>query len=128
LRVEHKQELFDILAEILRQKTKTEWADLLDAADVPSAPIQSVGEVANHPHTQARRMIESVEHPTAGPVRITGRPIKFVGREPEPLRPAPLLGQHSEEVLRDILGYQPDRIASLVEERAVGLLSTGAEI
>ncbi len=128
LRVHNKVELLPILHPVFMSKTREEWGRLLDEADVPNGPIQTVGEVATHPHTRARDMVAEVEHPTAGRVAITGRPIKFMGRQQTPLHPAPLLGQHTQEVLEQVLGYKSQRIHELAERGAVGLVTTGAEV
>lgn len=127
LRVQNKVELTEILVPILKEKTRTEWSELLDGADIPNAPILSVGEVAEHPHSQARDMFEEVVHPLAGKLRITGRPIKFPGRQPPPLQPAPLLGEHTAAVLDELLSYPADKIAELVDQKVISLTGQANE-
>lgn len=106
LRVANKAELTQILEEVLTTRTRAEWSAALDEADIPNASVQKVSEVVVAPHTEARGgMIEQVEHPIAGTVKMTGRPIKFVGRDREPLRPSPMLGEHTIEVLHELLDY-----------------------
>ena len=65
----------------------TEWEERLAAHDVPYAPVLGVSAALAHPHAAARRMVEEVEHPTAGVLSLLGRPIKFPGTEQPPLRP-----------------------------------------
>jgi crotonobetainyl-CoA:carnitine CoA-transferase CaiB-like acyl-CoA transferase len=73
-------------------------------------------------------MIEEVNHPLAGNLKMTGRPIKFVGRERAPLRPSPLLGEHTEEVLRSLLAYTDKDIDALVDAGATELSAVPAEV
>jgi CoA:oxalate CoA-transferase len=128
LRVANKAELTPILEEVLVTKTRAEWSAVLDEADIPNASVQKVSEVVVAPHTQARGMIEQVDHPIAGVVKMTGRPIKFVGRDREPLRPSPMLGEHTVEVLRDLLDYTDKDIDGLVASGATELGAVPAEV
>lgn len=128
LRVEHKSELSEMLTKVFRTKSRAEWCEILDREDIPNAPILSVGEVARHPHAIARQMIEEVEHPKAGRLRITGRPIKYPGQARPPLRPAPILGEHTEEILTGLLGYDRDDISKLVASGATSLDRHGTEV
>ncbi len=86
---------------------------MLKAAGVPCGRINSVKQAFDDPHTAARAMIETVEHPTAGALRLIGTPFKFGGTPTSVRRAPPLLGQHTEEVLRDELGLAGARIAEL---------------
>ncbi|MDZ7885106.1 MAG: CaiB/BaiF CoA-transferase family protein [Mycobacterium sp.] len=128
LRVANSKELTRILEEVLVTKTRAEWSEALDAADIPNASVLSVSEVVVAPHTAARGMIESVEHPIAGTVKMTGRPIKFVGRDRAPLRPSPMLGEHTVEVLQAVLDYSDTDIDALVANGATELGAVPAEV
>jgi crotonobetainyl-CoA:carnitine CoA-transferase CaiB-like acyl-CoA transferase len=128
LRVANKAELTQILEEVLVTKTRAEWSAALDQADIPNASVQKVSEVVVAPHTVARGMIEQVDHPIAGIVKMTGRPIKFVGRDREPLRPSPMLGEHTVEVLRGLLDYSEKDIDGLVASGATELGAVPAEV
>ena len=128
LRVANKDELTRILEGVLTTKTRAEWSELLDEADIPNASVQKVSEVVVAPHTEARGMIEQVEHPIAGTVKMTGRPIKFVGRERVPLRPSPMLGEHTVDVLREVLDYSDKDIDALVDAGATELGAIAAEV
>ncbi len=86
---------------------------------MPASPINNVPQVMAHPQVLAREMLVKVLHPTAGELTMAGIPIKL-SETPGAMRmPAPTLGQHTEEVLRDMLGYTPEQIAEL---RAEGTL------
>jgi crotonobetainyl-CoA:carnitine CoA-transferase CaiB-like acyl-CoA transferase len=91
----------------------------LAEAGIPSAPVRTLPEVGNDPHLFERAVIREVEHPARGRVKVIGNPIKLAGEtEPEPT-PAPAIGQHTAEVLRERLGMSDAEIARL---RAAGVL------
>lgn len=103
-----------LVIKILSEKSMDEWHEIFDAGDVPHAPVYSVGEALHQPAVRARNLLRWVEHPTAGPVDVVDTPIKFLDRFIDaPVQAAPRLGEQSGEILRDILGYAPDRIAAL---------------
>lgn len=119
LRREHRAEIEPRIAAVTATRTVDEWERILLEHDVPHAPVLGVRAAMAHPHAKARRMVEEVEHPTAGTLRLLGRAIKFPGAEQPPLTPPPTLGQHSAEVLRDELGLSDEAIAAL---RARGVI------
>ena len=118
-RIAHRASLDAEIAIVTRQRTVAEWEARLAALDVPHAPILGIGAALSHPHSLARDMVVTADHPGAGQVRMVGRPIKFPGTRQRPLKASPLLGEHTEEVLRDTLGLSPDAIAML---RAEGII------
>lgn len=103
-RVNNYAELKPIMEEWTATMTMKEIEDLLVGAGIPVAPILNVAEVTEHPHTEAREMIVEIEHPVIGKMRIQGVPIKLSRTAGSVRAPAPLLGQHTEEVLTE-LGY-----------------------
>lgn len=119
-RAENRQELIPILEEVFRTKPGDEWLRLLSEAGVPCSRINTLDRVFSAPQVAARDMVVEVDHPRAGRLRSIGHPTKVSPERARPLRAAPLLGQHTEEVLKDVLGYSDARIASLREKGAIG--------
>jgi crotonobetainyl-CoA:carnitine CoA-transferase CaiB-like acyl-CoA transferase len=92
----------------------------LTAARIPAVPVLSPEEVVNHPHLAARGAFPSVPHPGRGTVRVTATPFQVDGRPSVPAGPAPYrVGEHTRQVLRDVLGYAPGLIAELEEAGVV---------
>jgi crotonobetainyl-CoA:carnitine CoA-transferase CaiB-like acyl-CoA transferase len=118
-RREHRGELIPILEQILLTKPGDEWLRLLSEAGVPCSPINTLDRVFADAQVLARDMVMNVDHPRAGRLRSVGNPVKTSPKADQPLRPAPLRGQHTEEVLTDLLGYSPQRVASLREEGVI---------
>lgn len=118
-RVAHRELLDRMIAERLRTDTAVAWVDKLKAAGVPCGRINSVKQALDDPHTAARRMIETVEHPTIGALQVIGTPFKFSATPTSVRRAPPLLGQHTEEVLCRELGLSGQRIAELRAEKII---------
>jgi crotonobetainyl-CoA:carnitine CoA-transferase CaiB-like acyl-CoA transferase len=115
----NKDELAAIVANIMRQKPLAEWLEVLTEGDIPSAPVNNIAEALEHPHTLARGMVQTMDDPRAGPVKVLGRPIKFPLHEDTPLRPPPDLGEHTADVLSELLGYSAERIEALRDAGAI---------
>jgi crotonobetainyl-CoA:carnitine CoA-transferase CaiB-like acyl-CoA transferase len=118
-RRERRAEIEPRIAAATRGRSVAEWQRILEAHDVPHAPVLGVTEALAHPHAQAREMVAEVEHPRAGTLRILGRPIKFPGAPQAPLEPPPLLGQHTADILRHDLGFSEELIAELRERGVI---------
>jgi formyl-CoA transferase/CoA:oxalate CoA-transferase len=112
-RVRHRDRLFPSLQEMFRTKPVAHWVSLLDEAGVPCGPILGVDGALQHPQLAAREMIVELEHPRAGRLRMPGTPIRFSDTTAKPSAPPPLLGEHTDEVLREVLGLDDGRIAEL---------------
>lgn len=118
-RVTNREELTTELHRIFSQRDVDEWlADMVNAG-LPCGRINSIPEVFSHPQAEARDMTIEVEHPTAGPVRLTGFPYKLSETPADVHRPPPMLGEHTESVLTDLLDYPPDDITMLREKGAI---------
>jgi crotonobetainyl-CoA:carnitine CoA-transferase CaiB-like acyl-CoA transferase len=98
-RMENLPALSVLMSEKLKTRTVREWITALEAEGVPCGPIQSIAEMAAHPQTAAREMVVELEHARAGRTRALGLPIKLSTTPGNVKRPAPLLGEHTREVL-----------------------------
>jgi formyl-CoA transferase len=120
-RVAQRDALVPVVAALLRTKSTTEWQQLLDAAEVPNAPVLGVDEAFALEQVAARQMLLDVPigDPSAGQrLQLVGTPIKISGREPPPATPPPGLGEHTDAVLRE-LGYSANQIAALRERKVI---------
>jgi crotonobetainyl-CoA:carnitine CoA-transferase CaiB-like acyl-CoA transferase len=109
-RVRNRNALESLLSEIFLKDTAENWAARLLAAGVPSSPVRTLDEVYNDPQAAVRRMFQQT-----GPFPITGLPIKMASAPSVPRSPAPRLGEHTREVLMDLLGCDKHHIESLLE-------------
>ncbi len=115
----HADELLPTLETVFRTRTAVEWLDVLGRAGVPCSPVNSVPEALEDPQTAARGMIVETEHPRFGTVRQLRSPVRVGTAGAEYVR-APRRGEHRDQVLRDVLGYDAARIAELRTGGAFG--------
>ncbi|MBC7501531.1 MAG: CoA transferase [Herminiimonas sp.] len=113
MRVRHRDILVPLLAAMVKTRTKQQWIDQLEQAGVPCGPINRLDEVFDNPQVEARRMQVDLPHPSAGIVKLVGSPMKMSATPPQYDMPPPLLGQHTDEVLRDVLGRSASELAGL---------------
>lgn len=112
LRVEHRAELIPICESLLKQRSKNEWKKVLDDAGIPNGPINSISEMFNDPHVEAREMIMKVDHPLIEGLQLAGSPIKL-SKSPVKVRQSPpLYGEHTGEILKEF-GYSEEDIKNL---------------
>jgi crotonobetainyl-CoA:carnitine CoA-transferase CaiB-like acyl-CoA transferase len=98
----------------LKDKTRAQAVDLLGAQGVPSGPVNTAEDIINDPHIAARNMLVSVDDPVAGTRKYARSPLHLSSTPEIPTEPAPMLGEHSIELLKDILGYEEDDIEGLI--------------
>jgi len=118
-RVENRDELARLLGAIFAKRTKKEWVELLDAAGVPNGPINDIAQVFAEPQVKARGVRVEVKHPVAGMLPMVASPMRFSATPLEHKTPPPLLGEHTEEILRQLLGKSVDEIARLRASGAI---------
>ena len=118
-RTENHAELFPILSEIMSQRTTDDWIDTLGKIGVPCGPINPMDKVVSHPQVQAREMITRVAHQITGAVEVPGVPIKLSETPGNVDTPAPSLGEHTTEILTDILKMSPDEVANLKQDGVI---------
>lgn len=110
--------LTDAMNKVLATRTKAEWIAAFDAVGVPVGPVNSIGDALEHPQTRARDMVVEVDHPQAGPTRALGCPLHFSRTPTRITRAAPVLGEHTREVLHEH-GYADADIDALVRDGVV---------
>lgn len=103
-RLEHRDALAAEIGQALAARPVADWVDRLLAAGVPCAPILDMAQVFDAPHTQHRRMVETIDHPTEGAIRTLGIPVTLRGTPASVRRPPPVLGQHTEPILQALAG------------------------
>ncbi|MES2757254.1 MAG: CaiB/BaiF CoA-transferase family protein [Pseudomonadota bacterium] len=113
LRVQNRALLVPLLAQMVARRTRAEWIATLEAVGVPCGPINDIGEVFDNPQVKARGIAVEMAHPSAGKVTLVRSPMKLSATPAAADRPPPLLGQHTDEVLRDVLGRSDEDIAAL---------------
>lgn len=118
-RVERREELVRMIEERLQSRNRDEWVEAFGAAGLPTGPINNVGDVFRDPQVLHRGMVQTVNHPAAGTIRLVGVPVKFSETPGDVASPPPLLGQHTEEVLRGLLRLTPAEVEQLRKEGVV---------
>ncbi|EME41316.1 hypothetical protein DOTSEDRAFT_135533 [Dothistroma septosporum NZE10] len=118
-RVKRRGELEEMIEEITTTKTTKEWLETLEGSGMPYAPINDVKATLEHEHTQYRNMVTEVDHPSCGPMKLVSPPVKFSQSKPSIRTPPPTLGQHTDEVLSELLGLGSSDIEALKKEGVV---------
>jgi len=122
-RARNRESLIPRLQEAFLERTYEEWEPLLLKNDIPVGAINNLAQVVEHPQVKARGALVEIDHPRAGRVRTVGSPVRL-SKTPAAIRtPAPLHGQHTHEVLREVLGMNADELAAL---GAAGVIGTAA--
>ncbi|RBW68572.1 CaiB/BaiF CoA transferase family protein [Bacillus taeanensis] len=109
----------EIVTSWTSNKKKLEVSDVLIEANVPHAPVLSIDEVADDPHLKYRKMIREIEHPEVGKIRVPGSPIRLSESPLEEVVAAPLLGEHTDEVLQEMLGLSEDQLKLLHQKNII---------
>jgi formyl-CoA transferase len=118
-RVTNRDTLIPMIAEIFLLKTTKEWLLLLEAVDVPCGPVNTIKEVFDDEQVKARKMKVELRHPLAGKVATVASPMNFSGTPIKYRDPPPLLGQHTEEILSEVLGLSKAEIEGLQKNSIV---------
>jgi crotonobetainyl-CoA:carnitine CoA-transferase CaiB-like acyl-CoA transferase len=112
-RVRNRAQLVPILESVMRTRTKADWLAALEDAKVPCGPINNLAEVFSDPHADARQMVTHWPHPLQPDLKLVASPMKLSATPVRTDLPPPLLGQHTADVLREVLGYSDAQLAAL---------------
>jgi len=112
-RLQNREELDRILEENFLKEKTDEWLKRFYELEVPSGPINTLDKVFADPQVLSRNMVVEIDSPSSGKVRDVGNPVKISGVDKFEYQPPPRLGEHSEQILRDMLGYSPAKISAL---------------
>ncbi len=117
-RVLNREALAGRIERITTQKPCSHWLAFMDANDIPCGPINDYGQALSSPQIVARDMVVEVDHPTLGHIRTLGSPMKMSATPPDVTRRAPLLGEHTDQVLGEA-GFADHEIAALRDAGAI---------
>lgn len=101
------------------QKTTQEWLEIFEGKGMPYAAVNDVQDTLRHEHTKARNMVINVDHAECGPIQMVNTPVKYSESQPGVRSPPPTLGQHTDEVLSDLLGHDHSEITAWREKGIV---------
>jgi crotonobetainyl-CoA:carnitine CoA-transferase CaiB-like acyl-CoA transferase len=118
-RVRHRAVLVPMLESIFKTRRKFDWLAALEAAKVPCGAINSLAEVFADPHVKARGMVTHWQHPTHDDVQLVSSPMKLSATPVRTDLPPPLLGQHTDAILQEVLGMRSDEIAALRQAQVI---------
>ncbi|XP_071803505.1 succinyl-CoA:glutarate CoA-transferase-like isoform X1 [Asterias amurensis] len=122
LRVANRTPLIEGLSQRFQEKTLSEWEDVFEGCSIPYGPIQSMEQVFQDPQILHNKMIQSLEHPTVGQVRVPGPPVDYSTIQTDARLPPPRLAEHTQQVLQELLGYDPAQVQQLEESGAISIL------
>jgi CoA:oxalate CoA-transferase len=119
LRTENRSSLIPTIEAEMKKKTRSEWLSLLEAAGLPNSPINTVEDVAEDRNIRYRQMMVNLEQPDLGSLDVVGSPFRMSDTPATVRTPAPRIGEHNRQVLRELLGYSNERIEALVKNKAL---------
>ncbi len=115
-RLAHREEVISLLNELFATRDAADWMALCEEIGIPNGPINNMAQVFANEQVQARRLRQDVPHPTAGAVPLVASPLQIPTNPVTVRYPPPLLGEHTEEILHTLLGYEATAVATLREE------------
>jgi crotonobetainyl-CoA:carnitine CoA-transferase CaiB-like acyl-CoA transferase len=119
-RSRHRETLIPKLQEVFLTRTYEEWEEILLANDIPMGAINNLAQVVEHPQVKARQSFQDVNHPSVGKVRVVRSPVRLSKTPARAPTPSPVHGQHTREVLREVLGLSAEEISRLEAAGVVG--------
>ena len=119
LRAQNRKDLIDILNEEMRKKTCEEWITIFDQKEIPYSLVNDLKQICEDPHIKYRDMLAEIDQPEVGKMKIVGSPLRLSETPGQVYAPAPLLGQHTDEILSTILKLSPSQISRLKKEGVI---------
>jgi formyl-CoA transferase len=126
-RIVRRAEVEQLVTGWLKQKDTDDWIKVLEQAEVPCGPVYTIDRILADPQVAALELVKAVNHPTSGQLRIVGAPFHLSADNTEPYRPPPLLGEHTQAILKEVLNLSDARICELTEKGAFGKLAKKSE-
>jgi formyl-CoA transferase/CoA:oxalate CoA-transferase len=117
-RVAHRDHLHAEISAVLRTKSRAAWLEILTAADVPATPVNTIADLIDHPQVDARQMLATTHRPGGSEATIAGNPV-HVSDHPQHYDAAPTLGQHTDEIMTEVLGLDSSALADLRRRRVI---------
>jgi crotonobetainyl-CoA:carnitine CoA-transferase CaiB-like acyl-CoA transferase len=111
--------MYQALSEAFATRDRDEWVKLLDEADIGVGPVYNFEEIFSDPHFKHRKVLAEVEHPKLGKIKLLNTPFKFSETPAEVRAGPPLWGEHTREILSNILGYSESKISHLLKEGVI---------
>jgi len=118
-RISNRLELIEIFCNHLRQQTTVHWLSVFAKAGIPAGPINDVGEVLTNDYARERQLVRHLENAAGDSVPTVSNPVSFTGTPVTYESAPPLLGEHTDEVLSEWLGYSADKLAELRKDSAI---------
>lgn len=119
LRVKNREQFYPIVEKVMMTKTSEAWETLFIEAGLPSGIVKNLDQVFNDPQVLDRGMLQIIDHPKIGKLKMIGIPFKFMNSQPKKMKPPPMLGEHTDEILHSILDYDDAKIARMRQENVV---------
>jgi crotonobetainyl-CoA:carnitine CoA-transferase CaiB-like acyl-CoA transferase len=117
--VDKQNEIYQAFSEAFATRDREEWVKLLDDAEIGVGPVYNFQEIFSDPHFKHRKVLAEVEHPKLGRIKLLNTPFKFSETPAEVRSSPPLCGEHTREILRDLLGYEKAQIDHLLKEGVI---------
>lgn len=127
-RMKNKKEMEDCIEEALAQANVEDWVNLMRADDIACGPVNTLDKVLQDPQVIHNNSVLEMEHPTYGKIKAVGFPIKLPGSISGDNTPPPTLGEHTDQVLKTVLGYSEEKIAALKKEQQEAFEKTKARV
>jgi crotonobetainyl-CoA:carnitine CoA-transferase CaiB-like acyl-CoA transferase len=119
-RAKNRASLIALLQEVFLTKTYEQWEAIFLRQGIPFGAINNLAQLVEHPQVKARGVLVEMEHPRAGKVKMVGAPVRLSETPGSVRTPSPMLGEHTAEVLRELLGMSPEAVAALREQGVIG--------